>query len=65
MWATAAQDRRDGIVVRRQNLAVFRNQQVAVLKRQPPRPKLNTFDRLFWTTLRRVWPADMFAPGFY
>ena len=30
-------------------------QQVAVLKRKRPRPKLNTFDRLFWTTLRRVW----------
>ena len=29
-------------------------QQVAVLKRKRPRPKLNTFDRLFWTTLRRV-----------
>jgi hypothetical protein len=21
-----------------------------------PHPKLNSFDRLFWTTLRRVWP---------
>jgi hypothetical protein len=31
-------------------------QQVAVLKRKRPRPKLNTFDRLFWTTLIRVWP---------
>jgi hypothetical protein len=31
-------------------------QQVSVLKRKRPRPKLNTFDRLFWTTLRRVWP---------
>jgi transposase len=30
-------------------------QQVAVLKRKRPRPKLNTFDRLFWTTLRRMW----------
>ena len=30
-------------------------QQVAVLKRKRPPPKLNTFDRLFWTTLRRVW----------
>ena len=27
-----------------------------MLKRKRPRPKLNTFDRLFWTTLRRVWP---------
>ena len=28
--------------------------QVAVLKRKRPRPSLN--DRLFWTSLRRVWP---------
>jgi hypothetical protein len=27
-------------------------QQVAVLKRKRPRPKLNSWDRLFWTTLR-------------
>jgi putative transposase len=27
-----------------------------VLKRKRERPKLNTLDRLFWTTLRRVWP---------
>jgi putative transposase len=31
-------------------------QQVAVLKRQRPRPVLNSLDRLFWTTLRRFWP---------
>ena len=30
-------------------------QQVAVLKRKRPQPPLNSFDRLFWTTLRRVW----------
>jgi hypothetical protein len=30
-------------------------QQVAVLKRKQPRPKLNSFDRLFWTTLRHWW----------
>jgi putative transposase len=30
-------------------------QQVAVLKRKRPRPKLNAFDRLFWTILRRMW----------
>src|SRR6266851_10196140 len=29
--------------------------QVAVLKRKRPRPPLNSVDRLFWTTLRRVW----------
>ena len=31
-------------------------QQVAVLKRKRPRPKLNSLDRLFWTTLRCFWP---------
>ena len=31
-------------------------QQVAVLKRQRPRPPLNSCDRLFRTTLRRIWP---------
>src|SRR5580700_7480323 len=30
-------------------------QQVAVLKRKPPRPRLNSWDRLFWTALRRCW----------
>ena len=30
-------------------------QQVAVLQRKRPRPVLNSLDRLFWTTLRRIW----------
>jgi len=30
-------------------------QQVAVLKRKRPRPKLNSWDRIFWTALRRGW----------
>ena len=30
-------------------------QQVAVLKRKRPRPTLNSWDRLFWTSLRGVW----------
>ena len=30
-------------------------QQVAVLKRRRPRPPINSFDRLFWTALRRIW----------
>jgi len=30
-------------------------QQVAVLKRKRPRPRLNRLDRLFWTTLGRIW----------
>jgi len=32
-------------------------QQIAVLKRQRPRPPLHAGDRLFWTTLRRLWPG--------
>src|SRR5712691_3027696 len=31
-------------------------QQVAVLKRQRPRPTLTRLDRVFWTTLRHLWP---------
>ena len=31
-------------------------QQLAVLKRKRPRPPLHSFDRLFWTTLRRLCP---------
>jgi hypothetical protein len=31
-------------------------QQLAVLKRQRPRPLLNSLDGLFWTMLRRYWP---------
>jgi len=30
-------------------------QQDAVLQRKRPRPPLNSGDRFFWTTLRRVW----------
>jgi putative transposase len=30
-------------------------QQVAVLKRKQPRPRLHSLDRLFWTVLRRTW----------
>jgi putative transposase len=30
-------------------------QQVAVLKRKRPRPRLNAIDRLFWTAFRRLW----------
>ena len=29
--------------------------QVAVLKRNRPRPPLNSVDRLFWATLRGIW----------
>src|SRR5713101_5673465 len=31
-------------------------QQVAVLKRQRPRPTLTRLDRFFWTTHRQLWP---------
>ena len=30
--------------------------QFAVLKRKRPRPSLNRLDRLFWITLRYIWP---------
>jgi hypothetical protein len=32
-------------------------QQLAVFKRKHPRPNLRSFDRLFWTVLRRIWPG--------
>src|SRR3972149_6040113 len=35
-------------------LAALR-QQVGVLKRKTPRPRLDRYDRLFWLALRRVW----------
>src|SRR5438552_126337 len=31
-------------------------QQVAVLKRQRPRPTLTRLDRFFWTSLGHLWP---------
>jgi hypothetical protein len=31
-------------------------QQVAVLKRQRPRPTLTRLDRFFWSSLRHLWP---------
>jgi hypothetical protein len=32
-------------------------QQIAVFKRQNPRPRLNWWDRLFWLALRTLWPG--------
>jgi hypothetical protein len=32
-------------------------QQLGVLKRKNPRPRLRTQDRMFWVLLRRLWPA--------
>lgn len=32
-------------------------QQIGVLKRKNPRPRLKKADRLFWILLRRIWPA--------
>ncbi len=30
-------------------------QQVSLLKRKNPRPRLGRWDRLFWVTLRQLW----------
>ena len=38
-----------------ENLAL--RQQVAVLKRQRPRPPLDDVDRAFWVALRTSWPG--------
>ena len=37
-----------------ENLAL--RQQLAVFKREKPRPRLKRYDRLFWMLLRRLWP---------
>ena len=34
-------------------------QQLAVLKRKRPHPRLNPLDRLFWIGLRRVWSRSV------
>ncbi len=44
--------RRADLVI--ENLAL--RQQVAVLKRERPRPPLEDTDRAFWVVLRRSWP---------
>ena len=36
-----------------ENLAL--RQQLVVVNERRPRPRFSTFDRLFWTTLRRLW----------
>jgi hypothetical protein len=36
-----------------ENLAL--RQQLAVLKRRHPRPRLDLLDKLFWVTVRRFW----------
>src|SRR6202795_4167758 len=37
-----------------ENLAL--RQQLVVLKQRNPRPRVSTFDKLFWVILRRLWP---------
>jgi putative transposase len=37
-----------------QNLAL--RQQLVVLKRKRPRPRLTAFDKLFWVIARKYWP---------
>src|SRR5438045_6111650 len=38
-----------------ENLAL--RQQLAVLKRKHPRPRMRAFDRIFWVLARRFWGA--------
>jgi putative transposase len=55
LWfgALARLFRRHGSLVL-ENLVL--RQQLAVLKRRQPRPTLRALDKLFWVTLRRLWP---------
>ena len=41
--------------LRLENLAL--RQQLAVLTRRHPRPRLNALDKLFWVTAQRIWSA--------
>lgn len=45
---------RNRVALQLENLAL--RQQLAALKRKSPRPSLGLADRLFWVTLRRLWP---------
>ncbi len=48
-----------GFVLSRYRLGlenVALRQQLAVLKRRRPRPRLHRLDRLFWVALRQLWP---------
>jgi len=45
--------RRADLVI--ENLAL--RQQVALLKKERPRPPLDDMDRAFWVALRQSWPA--------
>ncbi len=40
--------------LRLENIAL--RHQVAVLKRERPRPRIHPFDRVFWVFLSRLWP---------
>ncbi len=40
--------------LRLENIAL--RQQVAVLKRERPQPRLHPLDRVFWVFLSRLWP---------
>jgi hypothetical protein len=37
-------------------------QQLAVLEAKRPRPRLTLMDRIFWVSLRRLWPKWTHAP---
>jgi hypothetical protein len=45
-----------------ENLAL--RQQIAVLKRSVPRPRIRARDRIFWLLLRRLWSRWRGAVGF-
>jgi hypothetical protein len=54
LWATARRSLASRQELVLENLAL--RQQLAVLRKQTPRPAVRTVDRLFWVALSRVWP---------
>jgi transposase InsO family protein len=52
LFARSFHSRRDLVL---ENLAPW--QQLGVLKRKHPQPRLAASDRLFWVMLRRIWPG--------
>lgn len=55
LWATAKRSLASRQELVLENLAL--RQQLAVLRKQTPRPEVRTIDRLFWVTLSSIWPT--------
>ena len=52
-WLIAAFQSREDLIL--ENLAL--RQQLLTLHAKRPRPRLGSFDKLFWVALRKIWPG--------